>query len=303
MQSTARTISTIAFTALLICVPTSRSAADPPAELPLLDLRFGGGTAADYVAAVAAAAGQINVVVPAEAGEVAMPPIALKHVTPAAALDLLDGKSMERPGRRVRLSITHMPVYRTDERQTFQVEADVRGQPGPPTMARVWAMAELLDHGVSSDAVLAAVETALDVAGSSSPLDVRFHEDTALLIASGDGTQLEAIEMVIDRLRESTEQRGDEARNNLEREMEKVQEDRARAAARIEELEVDLARVRKEVEAQRIEMTRLEVHNEELRRMLDGRERELAKSNAEVRSLEQALMHERLGRDTDPEAR
>ena len=131
-----------------------------------------------------------------------MPAVDVKQVTVAAAIALIDGRLRDLPGRRIQLDVVHLPVYDVRERQTYQVLAKVSGR-ATVQAAHVWTLADLLDNDIPSAAVLSAVETAIDVVASTTKPDVRFHEDTALLIASGDHDQLQAIEHVLDSLNES----------------------------------------------------------------------------------------------------
>ena len=301
-MSLTRTTRAVAGALLCISLLTAGAAGSPPADAILIDLEYPGGPATDYIKALLRSAGEINIVVPAEASEVLMPPVSLKRVTAAAALDLLDGRSTKRPGREVRLSVSELPLYDTEERRTYKIEAEVWGNPAS-AHASVWTIAGLLDNEVSSKAVLSAVEITLEIVGSTTPMDVRFHEDTGLLIASGDGAQLEAIEQVLDRLQESIAQRRNDAMQEQQLRMMTLDAARNQAVSRLLELEAASKSVQQELEATRNEMARRELMNTELRRMLDGKDRELADLNAQLRATEQrlrdALQRERTRHEPD----
>ncbi len=188
---------------MLTTAPPAAAIEGPQDEpLALISLEFSGGSAMDYVASIRRAAGETNIVVAPEASEIPMPPVTLTQVTVAGAIDLLDGRGHERPSRTVTLLVRHMPMYDPAERQTYQVLARVVGR-AAASPTQVWTVSNLLTNGITSEAVLAAVEMALEVVGSKTEMDIRFHEDTGLLIAHGDQEQLEVINEVLKRLNES----------------------------------------------------------------------------------------------------
>jgi hypothetical protein len=275
---------------------TDRSASQPKPDAQLISLSFRGGTALEYVNAIRKAAGEVNIVAAPEAGEVPMPAVTIKQVTVAAAVDLLDGRVREMPGRQVRLDVTHMPVYHPGERQTYQVQAKVGGRAREPA-ARVWTVSDLLANDIASAAVLSAVETALDVIGSTTRPDVRFHEDTALLIASGDHDQLGAIEHVLDSLQESVDQRREDQMRLIEMQLAEIDHDRQMARARLAEAQDEARNARQETIALRQEMARLETMSEELKRMLETKDRELTAAMADLRALQIELQRERSRRE------
>jgi len=210
---------------------SDRSAGQDGQDAQLISLNFPGGTVLAYVNAVRKAAGDFNVVIAPEAAEVQMPAVNVKQITVAAAIDLLDGRTLDLPGRRVQLAAMQMPVYDTLERQTYQVLAKASGRP-TVRAASVWTVAALLDADIPAEAVLSAVETAIEVVASSTRPDVRFHEDTALLIASGDHDQLQAIEHVLDSLNESVSHRHDDEMRQFQMQFQEIDQDRQRERGR-----------------------------------------------------------------------
>jgi hypothetical protein len=275
---------------------SDRSAGQDGGDAKLISLNFPGGTVLAYVNAVRKAAGDINVVVAPEAGEVRMPAVTVKEVTVAAAMDLIDGQSVDMPGRRIQLGVEHMPVYDTRERQTYQVLAKVSGRP-TVRATHVWTLSQLVDNDIPSAAVLSAVETAIEVVASSTRPDVRFHEDTALLIASGDHDQLEAIEHVLDSLNEAVaNRRGDEMRQ-VEMQLQEIDQDRQHARDRLRQAMAEAQQTREKIEAYVEDTARLEMVTTELRRMLEMKDRELTAALAEVRKLQLELQQERSRRE------
>jgi hypothetical protein len=275
---------------------TGRSAGQGNQDAQLISLNFRGGTVVEYVAAIRKAAGDINVVIAPEAAEIQMPAVSVKRVTVAAALDLLDGRSRDAHTRRVKLEVVHMPVYDTEEKQTYQVRAQVSGRPSARA-ASVWTAAVLLDHDISSQALLSAVETAIEVVGSTTKPDVRFHEDTGLLIASGDHDQLSAIEEVLDRLAEAVGGRRDDEMRQFEMKLMEIDLDRQSARKRLEDTQAQAQQAQDENTALVREITRLEMVTTEQRRMLETKDRELTVVMADLRALQVELQQERSRRE------
>jgi len=234
---------------------------------PLIDVRFSGGTAMQFIEAIRKAAGDINVLVAPDAVKVKMPPVTLSNVSVAAALNLLDGKEQRTANQIVRVKVDMMPRHSPVERETFQIRVDVRRDRERVPGAHVWSVSSLLDHDISSQALLSAVEMALDVIDSDTALDVRFHEETGLLIAMGDLGQMETIDGVLGQLRTGVDNRRAEAAQGK--------------AAGLSQ-----------------EYMRLELLTTELNRMLEIRNRELDAARQEVRALERELMRERDRRES-----
>ncbi len=239
------------------------SAAQDSTESPLIDVRFSGGTATGYIAAIRKAAGEINVLVTPDAAAVQMPPVSLSKVSVAAALSLLDGKEQKTANRILRLKVDKVRQYSHGERATFQIRADVRQDRQRVPGAYVWTVSSLLDNDISSEALLSAVEMALDVIDSDTPLDVRFHEDTGLVIAMGDLGQMETIDGVLDMLQNGVDNATQGEPNDFP-----------------------------------AELIRLELLTTELNRMLEARNRELADARTELRAVERELIRERARRES-----
>ncbi|MHC4319417.1 MAG: hypothetical protein ACYS1B_12860 [Planctomycetota bacterium] len=275
---------------------SDRSAGQGTGDAELISLNFRGGTALEFVAAVRRAAGDINVVVAPEAKEVQMPAVTIKQVTVAAALELLNGQVRDLPGRRVQLSVIQMLVNDRRERQTYQIRAKVSGRPTAQA-AHVWTLAAVRNSGIASEAVLSAVETALEVVGSATKPDVRFHEDTALLIASGDHDQLQAIEHVLDSLKESVAGQRDDEKRQLEMMLAEIEHDRQRERDKRREAEDEVKTAQQEIAALRQETARLETILAEVQRMLETKDRELTGAMTELRGLQLELQQERSRRE------
>ncbi len=257
----------------------------------LISVKFQGGSAAQFIAAIRRVAGELNVVVAPEASEITIPAMTLNGVTPAAALNLVDGTTHQsRGGRSVKLMVKHMQVYSTHERPTYQIVAHVMG-PTASTSAGVWTLAGVLESGIGSEAVLSAIQLALEVLGSGTPADVRFHEETALLIARGDADQLQTIHEVLDRLQDALEAMHRMAA--LDTEQRRVIEALAIAESQRNEALEELRVFHREMERMEVRIAELQRTLEGKERMLQDRERELAVTTARVRDLTFELERQR----------
>jgi hypothetical protein len=282
--------------AMSLLAAADRSAGQSSTGAQLISLDFPGGTAVAYVNAVRKAAGDINVVVAPEAAEITMPAVNIKQVSVGAALDLLNGRVYERLGRHVKLGVVHMPAYEEAERKTYQIAAEVMGR-STVKAASVWTVAALLDNDIPGPAILSAVETALDVVGSDSPPDVRFHEDTALLIASGDNDQLKAIDQVLDRLEEGVNRKHDEQMRQVEMQLHEIDHDRQQIRDRLEAAEAEARQAHTENTALVQEIARLETSVNEHRRMLEEKDRQLTAAQADLHAVQLELQQERSRRE------
>ena len=265
----------------------------------LISVKFAGGTITDYFKALVKEAGPINVVVAPEANDVPMPPVTLTKVTVSAAIGLVDGRSLTQPGRIVRLDVRQMPLYHQDEQPTFQVQASVHGE-RVLTSAGVWTIASLLRGDLfDSDDVLAAVETALDVLESTSEPIIRFHKETGLLIARGDGNQLSAIENVLEQLAQSQHEMSRKPMQELQKKSEAAQEELTNANARVADLTAEWDRARDEARQFRVELEAQMARLAETERMLHQRNDELAELTALLRQTQASLEHERRRSDDE----
>lgn len=167
--------------------PGQTQASTPaPAQEPRADVSFAGGTAQQYVDAIAKAFGAANAAVAPDAASITVAPVQLKAVTRHDAIMLLQALASGR--------VSVMP--RGD---TFMVFADKSSEEQrlETPIIRVWPLAKTLAR-MKPEEALSAVQAALDLAGDGA--SVKFHQDTALLIVRGTGRQIDAVTQVVDRL-------------------------------------------------------------------------------------------------------
>ena len=212
-----RVLVAVVSTVLVWCCGAQAQSPPPSPESGgqrVVSLKFPGGTLADYVETLRDAVGTLNIVLSGpEVGAVRLPPIELESVLLHSAMAVLEGEVWLNNSAHLRVSVEQLG-FSTDEnvKPVFRVTAHRRGGPASPDV-HVWSVAGLLAQGVESAGVLTAVETAIDLLeGSYQAAEVRFHEATGLLIASGQDQQLEAIDRVVDGLHRSVDERREATR-------------------------------------------------------------------------------------------
>ncbi len=192
-------------------LPPSGQPGREAAVQPLIDLKFSGGSAADYARVVQQAAPHVNILVAPEAADVLMPAVELKSVAVGTALELLDGLTgaHSRIGA-IKLDVHHIRSAPQDQ-GIYQIAARIMGgrAPAPSRKSGVVSIADIVGEHLGAEDVLSAVAAALDMLPDSvQPPVLRYHQETRLLIARGTGEQLEVINDVIVAARQSKELAG-----------------------------------------------------------------------------------------------
>lgn len=240
-------------------------------ELPVIELTFDGGTVGEYVEALRNAVQGANVVVTTpEVQELVLPPVQLDSVDLGAAVHLIEGDYQPNERTVIRIEVDVIGRWHDDQKPVFKVSGQVRRRGPAAAESGVWTVADLLASDVPPEAVLTAVETALELfADNRARAEVRFHEETGLLIARGDPLQMEAIDDVVDRLREGLDRRREV------KQQEAGQEAEEKASQRVKELENELRGRMLEIERMAVrcdviqkERERLEVERHELQNVL-----------------------------------
>lgn len=211
----------------------------------LLNLKFPGGTVADYIAAVAKSAGGANVFVAPEAAQVPMPAIDLQNVTVANALGVLHGRVHNDPRQSITLMYSEGGAFAENEQPIFSITANVSGSRDAKSLYnRIWSIAMLQSNQISADDMLTAIQAALDLIGEhQAPAQLRLHESTGLLIARGSVEQLGTINEAIERLEQSAAIRAaaSQERRTLQQKIEEQSKTIEQLLSRIASLEAQLA--------------------------------------------------------------
>lgn len=219
----------------------------------VINLQFSGGTIAEYVAAIRDAAGDVNIVLATpEVRDIPLPPIQLQSVAINSAIQLVAGEMQANNRTVLNVYVEEFDPKYDRARPIFRVSARRQG-PAPKKRPRdvlVWTVADLLnidpsevrcphcgyDDELEGKAVLTAVETAVGLLGEKlSPAEIRYHEATTLLVASGDRQQLEAIDQVVRGLREGIIRQRAAAQEMSEGSLEQVQRKTMELEAQLQE--------------------------------------------------------------------
>ncbi len=165
------------------------------------DLEFKGGLVRDYVRVIREATGRANIVMLPGAESFYAPAVKLKSVTVEAALSILqDAIEIEEDGRSVaHLEVSDHRVGDAPDRMfVIRAHAIPHHEQGH-IQNGVWSVKEILEGpGISIDDAVGALESALEL--FSDPAEVRFHEQTGILLARGPEEQIHMIERVLDEM-------------------------------------------------------------------------------------------------------
>ena len=189
----------------------------------LIDLDFPGGSAAAYIAAVRAATDDANIVETAHLDLVEVQPVELRRVSIHAALAFLQGEYQSADDRAVQLLLQETLTRNTLELPVFKIEARLRSPRTTTLQSAVWSLALITSNGLSAEHVLTAIEAGLDLFGDAYPsANLRYHEDTGLLLGRAHPSQIDTIHELLSEL--SRNSPGAQDRSKLEeREAEALQ--------------------------------------------------------------------------------
>ncbi len=262
--------------------PASALQSAPSGDLGVFDLQFKGGSVTEYASAIRNASPRSNIIVMPGAGELPVPAMDLKSVDLRSAVGLLDQHDAILDGQRWVLRVRDTSGHRQASTPIYTLFAIATGAPGADPRATqsrssVISLSNILEPGhISAADALTAIETALTlVTGQASKPEIRFHEETGLLIARGTEEQIHIIYEVVAQLEDSTmtlenaRQRRSGSLGPGEREG---------LLARIKTCEDTMTAVRNESIA-------LQTPNDVLRDELDAARRELSERNDELRVL------------------
>ncbi len=237
---------------------------------PYINVDFPGGTFAEYVAAVQDAAGdQLNIVTFDEtARKLKVPPMRLRQIVPNMAISALGNVDLEYQGEAYRLMIEQLPGTKPDGPANLRIGSLKMSREAAPVVrvrTTVFAAQPLLDAGLEAEHLLSAVEIALNLTAKDQPADVRFHEETGLIFASGTIDQINAIHELMATLRESLTTRLTKPLEDRERQVQEAREqtERLRAEldetrAHLEEMAAERAALQAELRAREMERQRAE---------------------------------------------
>jgi hypothetical protein len=189
---------------------------------PVLSIDFPGGTVGQYIDALRHSSSQpVNIVLPPRAAKANMAPVLLKTVTVIDALNAVlavadipaDEDWAVRP--LANLSPSGMPAVPGESVPGFAVLVQTRNRPvmttagpqfmGMPSSPRttVYSIRSLLDSGMKPESVITAVGAVLSMDKQAEAPEIKFHEESGLLILRATPEQTDSAEQVIARLQET----------------------------------------------------------------------------------------------------
>lgn len=224
---------------------------------PMLSVNFGGGTLEAYLVALQKAAGDkaVNVVVPAAAKKVVLPPIVLRDVTLYTALSAVRSAFEENSEHQFNVrpvgteedgtfAIEYMRVDRTSGQTVPMGGGRVMQVPGPAKRLEVYSIRDLIDPPAGADgtpqakvayeSILSAVDAAMGMFDEKEPPKLLFHKETGLLLVSGTKYQTEVVDNLIGRIRDDLQRRWGEERSSKKQNAEQLR----RAAIAKSELQI-----------------------------------------------------------------
>ncbi|GJQ31097.1 MAG: hypothetical protein HBSAPP03_29810 [Phycisphaerae bacterium] len=195
---------------------------------PILTVDFQGGTVAEYVAALRAATGKepVNVILSREAAAVTLAGISLRSVSLDVAIQAVEPAAGAAQGRFAIRRITPLarsasggaPVYSVDYKAN-EPPLPISGRTTPSTGMTPMSSEELAvfslrdvtegDGAVRTETVLTAVQAALELsaAADASPPELKYHQDSGLLIVRGSNRQRSAVAESIAAMKKDLERR------------------------------------------------------------------------------------------------
>jgi hypothetical protein len=190
---------------------------------------FQGGSLADFVRHLQKESGARNILLRGPSDRFEIKPVEFKAVTPMSILTAFSGaEQVLQSGERMRLNVENRAGI-----LLVEVLPDTRmvHQQQNPMRTASWSLASMRGHGrLTSDQILTAIEAAVEVSGGGDSTNLRFHEETSLLIVSGGSDTLQTITSVLGQLQQSS----DEAARQHQRIQEKHYEYKALQAREIQ---------------------------------------------------------------------
>ena len=236
---------------LLLCPPVQ---AEDLLE-KTFDLEFRGGTVEEYVDAIRNSVGEVNIVVMPEATELYLEPFTLHQVDLYAAINLLEGLSEKTATRTVEIETDLAETYTAEANEIIVIHANVKQHTytTQKTYLVITVQDLFIEDGFTHEDLATAIETAMAIStGNLDEPEIRFHEETGLIIARGHPEQMDTIGQVIEQLREGImrEQNKQAAVRHAEKQDTIRQLELAihKRDLMIEELEQEISRLNREID-------------------------------------------------------
>lgn len=194
---------------LLFCLPhgalgdEKQPKPPSPAGATGINLKFPGGSLADYIKALREASPGLNVLVTVpEAREIQVPPIHLESVSASSAIGLIKGYQSLADGTSLSIYIEAFGGPPAEDASAVYKVFSVQDAKVPRHIeVRVWSIGDLIADGRTAQQILTAIETAVGLLKGYPDAQIRYHADTTLVVASGAPEQTQTIDRVVDGIR------------------------------------------------------------------------------------------------------
>lgn len=165
--------------------------ANAESKLTRFDLDFPGGTPRELAMAIQKAMNRpLNVIIPTEQADWKLPPLKMSGVNAAELFRALSA-AMQSP--ELEVGFFRREALPSDQSVWyFKVQ---QGHPGK--VARFYLLTPYLEVGLTVDDISTAIRTAWKMRGDAATPNLSFHQETKLLIAVGEPTQLSTVDDVL----------------------------------------------------------------------------------------------------------
>lgn len=155
------------------------------------DLRFGGGTAVDFVEAIREAYPGANILAMPGLEGFVVPAVNLDGVTVDAALESIEGQEAMVDGAWAKVRLSDADIEGREER-VFTMSLERRET---QVSSRIWSVSDIFLLNVSEQDLLSAIHAGLEI--TELQATVRFHPDTQVLIVMGPSEALKIVESTL----------------------------------------------------------------------------------------------------------
>jgi hypothetical protein len=188
---------------------------------PQVSVSFKGGKLPEFVDALRSATSEpVNIALQGEAAGIQVEPMELRNVSVGAALHAALGGGVGRittepDGTQSQVMLRSIDSPDGTSAPVYSVSREIMGRARPRTerMVDVYSIQSLLQGGGAKDqttrVVLTAIESAVNLAqeeGEPQP-EIKYHQDSGLLLVRGTGPQLALVGQVVKRMISDQEQR------------------------------------------------------------------------------------------------
>jgi hypothetical protein len=186
----------------------------PAAAQPIyFSLDFPGGTLTQYVEAIRKANPEADIITDDMLSLFPVSPTRLTNVDLNASLNLLSGSRIATPQGLFELEVNYAPIGQTGD-VIVRLQVELLGRDNTTLETSVWSLRGLIELGMPTKDALSAIETAISLVPHEAIM--KYHEQTNLLIVSGNEQAIRLVDSTIETLSNSAEHMSRLDQNNRE---------------------------------------------------------------------------------------